>query len=203
MKRLRRKLGVTDFERMNLPHEFWRAVVQVVPESMRDIVTRYLVNTDAMVKRGAGMMLSGDPGVGKTGIAALVLKEARSRGYTAYFTSVWELRECVKTRIDFEDGKSVPHRCREVDVLVLDGLDEGDKKDFHFDARDIEHLIKYRGARRKVTVVTTRMSPTELASSMSGLMIAAQGCMVPLRVIGEDLRQSRSEELNRVVFGQD
>jgi DNA replication protein DnaC len=198
---LRRQLVRSDFERMNLPRGFWRARIQGVQESMRDVVRRYLVNIDTMCKRGAGMLLSGNPGVGKTAIAALVAKESRMRGYTVYFTTIWELRECVRNRIDFEDGKSVLQRCREVDVLILDELGLEDVKDYHFDIHALEQLVKARAAQRRVTVITTRLDSDKLLSSMSGLMNATQGCMVPLRVAGIDLRQQQSEELNELLLG--
>ncbi len=203
VRRLRRNLVRSDFERMNLPRDFWRATVQDVPEDLRDIVNRYLVNTDAMMKRGAGLLLMGDPGVGKTGIAALISKEARARGYTCYFTTIWELRECVKNRIDFETGMSVLGRCRDVHVLTLDGLDLTDKKDWNFDVHTIEELIRFRAAQRRVTIITTRLGPDVLDAEMPALLTATQGCMVALRVTGPNMRDKRDLELNRVVLGQD
>jgi DNA replication protein DnaC len=203
VRRLRRNLVRSDFERMNLPYDFWRATVQDVPDGLRDIIHRYLVNTDAMMKKGAGLLLMGEPGVGKTGIAALVVKEARARGYTTFFTTVWELRECVKTRIDFEPGIPILHRCRQVDVLVLDGLDLDYVKDFHLDAHAIEELIRFRGAQRRVTIITTRLDADTLDAKMPGLLTATQGCMVALRVAGPNKREQRDQELNRVVLEQD
>lgn len=188
---------------MNLPRDFWRATVQDVPEDLRDIVRRYLVNTDAMMKKGAGLFLMGDPGVGKTGIAALVVKEARARGYTTFFTALWELRECIKTRIDFEQGVPILHRCREVDVLVLDGLDLDYLQDYHLDVHGIEELIRFRGAQRRVTILTTQLDAATLDAKMPRLLTATQGCMVPLRVAGPNKREQRDQELNRVVLGQD
>ena len=203
MKRLRRNLKTSDFDRMNLPRDFWRATVNDVPESLRNVVRRYLVNTDEMMKRGAGLFLMGDAGVGKTGIAALILKEARARGYTTYFTALWELRECIKNRVDFEAGVSLLQRCRQVDVLVLDGLGLEDKKDWNLDAHSIEELIRYRGAQRRVTILTTRLGADLLDAEMPGLLTAIQGCMVALRVTGPNMRAERDQELNRVVLGQD
>lgn len=188
---------------MNLPRDYWTVKVQGVPESVQDTVRRYLVNTDTMMERGAGMILSGSPGVGKTGIAALVCKEARSRGYTVYFTSVWELRECIRAKILFDEGTSVLDRCREVDVLVLDGLRTEDQKDYVFGIRAIEELLVGRGARKKVSLVTTRMNMRELREAFEGLLDAVQGCMVSLPVEGPDLRRAQNEELKRAVLGTD
>jgi DNA replication protein DnaC len=186
---------------MNLPREYWTAKVQGVPESMRTTIHRYLVNTDIMLDRGAGMFLTGPAGVGKTGIASLVCKEARSRGYTVYFTSVWELRECVKSKVMFEETTSVLDRCREVDVLVLDGLREEDQKDYTFGSRAIEELLVGRGTRKRVSIVTSRLDMRGIDKFFPGLLEAVQGCMVVLPVTGEDLRRAQSEELKRAVLG--
>lgn len=201
MSRLRRQLTEADFERMNLSKEFWTLKIQGVAESVRELATRYLVNIDQMKERGAGILLNGPPGVGKSGIAALICKEARARGYTAYFTSVWELRECIRARIQFETDTSILDRCREVDVLVLDGLRAEDSPERFFGARDIEELVVTRGLRKKVTVVTTRMTATEMNHHFTGFLNAAQSCLVSVPVNGPDLRQSQNEELRRAVLG--
>jgi DNA replication protein DnaC len=198
---LRRPLVPADFERMNLSREFWTLKVQGVPESVREVVTRYLVHTDQMIERGAGMLLSGPAGVGKSGAAALVCKEARSRGYTTFFIGIWELRESMRAKIMFDGDVSMLDRCREVDVLVLDGLRPEDSGERFFGARDIEELVVTRGVRKKVTVVTTRLNAPDIGRHFPGFLEAAQGCLVYVPMSGLDLRQSRSEELRRAVLG--
>ena len=108
----RRSLGVPDFARMNLPEQFWRAKVHNVPESVRKSVAKYLLNTPSMVEDGIGLLVVGQKGVGKTGIAALVAKESRARGYTVFFTSVWEMREMIRAKARFDDEMSMVDRAR-------------------------------------------------------------------------------------------
>jgi DNA replication protein DnaC len=203
VKRLRRTLGRSDLERMNIPKQYWGAKVQYVAESVQDVVRRYLVNTDEMMKRGAGMFVTGSPGVGKTSIAILVCKEARARGYTAYFAPIWELRECIKSRVIFEETTSVLDRCKEVDVLVLDDLCLEDARDYGFGARRIEELLSFRGSQQLVTIVTTRLTQADLNTTYKSLILSTQGCMVFLPVEGPDQRREQNEELNRAVFGSD
>jgi DNA replication protein DnaC len=201
MNRPRRPLAIPDFERMNLPREFWTAKVQHVPEAMREKVNRYLVHLPKMLDRGIGMILSGDTGVGKTGIAALVAKEARSCGYTVFFTTVWELRECVKAKVMFEEATSVLDRCRDVDFLILDGMRPEDAKDFTFDRRSIEELLVTRGARRKVSILTSRMKVRDFQADFPSLIEAVQGCMVFLDVKGPNQRTEKNAELKKTAFG--
>ena len=203
MERLRRTLGRSDLERMNIPKKFWGAKVQYAPESVRDVVRRYLLNVDKMVERGAGMYVVGGPGVGKTSIAVMVCKEARSCGFTAYFSPVWELRECIKSRVMFEEDTSVLDRCKGVSVLVLDDLSIEDAKDYTFGARRIEELLAYRGSQKLVTLVTSRLSIADLDDSYESLISSTRGCMVFLSVEGPDQRRKQDEELKRAVFGSD
>lgn len=201
MLRFRRKLGPPDFVRMNLPEDYWTAKVQGVSEKVRPAVVRYLRQIDRLVPDGVGLFVHGEPGVGKTGIAALVCKETRAAGYTVYFTSVWELRELIRARVAFDDDTSMLRRCQDVDVLVLDGLQTEDANDRVFGKREIAELIAHRARARKVTVVTTQLGAAELRGSMKPVLDAAQGSMVHLTVEGPNLRRARQDELRKVVFG--
>lgn len=193
----RRKLGKTDFERMNLPEDFWRTKVQHVQESVRKPVFTYLRKIDEMVALGAGLWVTGPNGVGKTSIAALAAKEARSRGFTVYFTSVWELRECIRARIGFDDNLTVLGRCQEVDLLVLDDLRIEDARQSFFGGKELHDLVIHRRNRRKPTIITTQLDPHAITEEFSALANATEGCMVFLPVTGRNLRAARGAEIER------
>lgn len=196
----RRPLGIPDFERMNLPQAYWRAKVQNVAEEVRPLVARYLLKMDQMVENGVGMIVLGEPGVGKTGIAALVAKEARSRGYVVMFTSVWELRELIRAKVRFDDELSMMQRAADVPVLILDDLRPDDVSQSWFGRAEVEALVAQRAAQRKLTVVTTQMTPRELRDHVPGLMASAEECMLRVAVKGPNLRKARKEELRQLVL---
>lgn len=195
----RRKLGKADFERMNLPEDFWLAKVQYVQKSVTAPVTAYLRKIDSMLRLGAGLWLSGPKGVGKTSIAALAAKEARSRGYTVYFTSVWELRECIRSKIGFDDNLTVLGRCQDVDLLILDELRAEDASQAFFGAKEMQDLISHRRNRNKSTILTTQLPGVDLVEKFSGLKAATEGCMVWLPVKGKNLRTDREAEIKRAL----
>jgi DNA replication protein DnaC len=197
----RRKLDKADFVRMNLPDAYWTVKVQGVQESVRSAVENYLKKIHEMVAMGAGLWISGSEGTGKTAIAALAAKEARSRGYTVYFMSIWELRECIRSRIEFADDMTVLARCREVDLLVLDELREDDRTAPFLGAKELEELIAHRRADGKVTIVTTRLDSEKLVSLFPGLRSASEGGMVWFPVAGKNLRSNRQTELTKAVLG--
>ena len=195
----RRKLGKADFERMNLPEDFWRTKVQYVQDSVRKPIVAYLRKIDEMVKLGAGLCLSGPNGVGKTSITALAAKEARSRGYTVYFSTVWELRECIRSRIGFDDNQSVLGRAQEVDLLILDDLRPEDAKQPFFGSKELQDLAVHRRNRRKPTIFTTQLDGFAFADEFPGLSAALEGCMVFLPVKGRNLREDRKDEIERAL----
>jgi len=188
----RRKLGPTDFMRMNLPQELWCAKVQNVPEAIRADITSYLVQIGENVSRGTGLFLAGKAGVGKSGIAALVAKEARIQGYTAFFITVWEFREAVRARLMFDDELSVFDRCRDVAVLVLDDLALPDVKEAYTGGRFLEGLIAHRGSRHRITVITTRLSNEALTTDADSLNQTIKTYMVRRNVAGPDLRELKN-----------
>ena len=198
----RRKLDKPDFVRMNLPEAFWRVRVQGVSQDCQAHVTRYLSKIHDMVSMGAGLILFGEEGRGKTGIAALIAKEARSFGYTAYFTTVWEMREMIRSRINYTDEQSVMSRAREVDVLVLDDLRMEDIDQGWFGRSEIEALVSDRVARRRITLITTRMSAAEIQGKLKSLMSVSKDGLVPFPVRGEDKRAVTQRELQAAIFGK-
>jgi DNA replication protein DnaC len=191
---------------MNLPPEFWRVTVTGIthPETRR-VINKYLVNINSNYKDGYGLRLYGDPGVGKTSIAALIAKEARSWKYTVYFMMIWEMREAIRSRIQFEDQKSILDRCREVDVLVLDGFVEEDIDERLVNARMLEQLITYRGQRGRLTVITTRigLKDFETGKGLASFEAGTQAYLCPLEVEGENHRLTRAEVMQDKILGAD
>jgi DNA replication protein DnaC len=198
----RRTLEAPDLVRMNLPEAYWRANVATVPESVRPAVTRYLTKMDEMMTRGAGLMVLGAPGVGKTAIAALAAKEARMRGYTVYFTTVWELREGIRSMMQFDGEMTLMERAQAVDMLVLDDIRPDDLDKGWFGRSEIEALAAYRAARRKVTIITAQAeSFTDFASKVKALVRATEETVVPLIVVGPNLREAQKADVRRAVLG--
>ncbi len=194
----RRVLRREDFERMNLPADLRSVCLQGVPEGVRALVERYLRKIREMRVRGIGLFLTGPAGVGKSGIGALIAKEARATGHSAYFTGVWELREALRSRVMWEDEISSMDRCREVDFLILDNLQEDEPRETYVNSRVLEELLAFRNLRKRVTVVTTQLE----LSLVIGRRICSvlEGAIVPLQVQGANKRATRHEEIVRAVY---
>jgi len=198
----RRKLDAEDMLRMNVPEGLWRVRMQWVPDSVRSVIQNYCEKFDTMAEKGAGLLLWGNDGVGKSGTAVCIAKEGRARGYTTLFTTAAELREAVQERRAFDDTQSMLARAQEVDVLVLDNLRDVDLKLAFNNQTRIEDLMIGRGAQRKITIATTRISFAELASDHESFVRSTSGSVVPLEVTGPDLNEKRSELLHDLVVGR-
>ena len=175
--------------------------VDGVPQATRAPVRNYLLKFEEMAERGAGLLLWGNSGVGKTAIAALVAKEARTRGFSAFFTSIFDLREALRSRQMFDGESSVLSRCREVDVLVLDNIQLADLSELYVNLRFIEELVVSRGSHLKITILTTRIAREVLTSDHGLFLETIEGYLVAMKVDGPDLRMKRSDDLKTVVLG--
>jgi len=196
----RRKLSKVDLERMNLPEDYWMTKVQQVHSGggMRSDVERLLHNTDAMMSKGVGLIVRGPIGVGKTTVAALMAKEARSRGYTTLFVRLWEFREMLRSRAQFDFDTTMSERAREVDLLILDDLRWEDEKAKFFTISDISELVLYRASRRRVTIITTRFRVQDFDLPP---MDRFSEVLLFFHVDGPNLYDVRKRALEQVMFG--
>jgi DNA replication protein DnaC len=192
----RRKLERTDLKHMNLPEDYWLARFDQIQAKTQVKIGAFINKIDDALKRGVGLLLTGKPGVGKTGAACVITKEARARGYTCYFTSFWQLREDIRAETQFNDTESIADRCRSVSLLVLDNLRLEDATEKYFlSARTIEELLAFRRARRLSTIVTTRMTMKDLANDMKGLADSLEGTLLAVTVEGDNLREKLNAKL--------
>jgi len=194
----RRKLGRVDLERMNLPEDLWLAKVQNVSDEAREKVETYLRNVDEAMAHGAGLVIHGSTGTGKTAIASLIAKEARSRGYTALFVRLWELREMIRSRMKYDDDSSMAQRAREVEVLVLDDLRQEDAGEKFFTFSEINELVRYRASRRRVTLLTTRLDKGALTGPPMNSLLDV---LLLFKVSGPNLHDSRKQAVKEAVLG--
>lgn len=191
----RRSLDPDDFRRMNLPPEFWRVSTDKVPEGAQEPVNNYLSQASTLVNEGVGFVLSGDAGVGKTSIAALLAAEARRLGFTAFFTTVSDLREMIRNRIAFDPTASVLERCRDVRLLILDNLRPEDAREHPFDAAALEGLLESRVQWNRATILTTRMKFEEFAKTYKSAMEILRGHSAFFDIIGVNQRESEERRL--------
>ena len=139
---------------MNVPRKLWNAKLELVPVCARAEVAKYLKDFYEAAEEGYGLVLRGMPQTGKSSVAALVAKRARVLGFTVSFVTFFDLRELLRTE-ETLSGAPALDRCRDVDVLVLDGFSETDRPDRFAGEALLRSLVTTRGDRKQVTIVTT------------------------------------------------
>lgn len=203
-----RKLTKSDLIDMLLPREFYRTeLADIRAESLRQAVSNYIDNMRSAFDQSVGLLLWGPPASGKGAAAAVIAKAARSRYKPAMFISIGELRETLVTRILYKDNKTPMERAKEVDFLVLDGLDEEDETEKLLSLVDLERLIVNRARQRKLTIVTTRMTPRELAQGKGKFKKFYEAVSMYLQPVEcpapEDAVRARRDQMLKLLIGED
>lgn len=113
-------------------------------------------------KGGESMTIWGDPGNGKSHLAAAVCHVLKARGYIPIFQSVPELLERVRStfRSQKESEKEIMDALRDCDLLVLDDI--GAEKISDWVLEILFRIIDGRYRQKKPTLITTNFSPQEL-----------------------------------------
>jgi len=186
---MRRKLSKVDLTYMRIPRRYWGVRLGLINEDYRKYVYRYLKGLDSNIRAGKGVLLFGPNGVGKTGAIVVVAKEVRRRGYTVLFVEGLMLMEIFLGKVMFEDGQSLYERMLEVDYLVIDDLGKGTGDSKGFLISKLEGVLRARYDEKKVTSITTNMTPRELSMyfSESGMSIL-KAIVTPIHCEGRDMR---------------
>lgn len=195
-----------DLTRMNVPEEFWTAGAagfSGLTPTVKPVIRNYVANFDEMLKKGVGLMLLGDPGVGKTATAVTLLKHARERFLTGYFIRIAELREALREQQSFDADLSIMDRCRAVDFLVLDDFGETDLLAPWFKLGDLSELVVARGQRRRPTIVTSGLGKSIFMSAKPGFFDTIGTYTPDFLIVGSDRREERRKELRKRLTKQD
>lgn len=161
-----RKLDKQDLVDMLLPDEFYTSrLSDIEPEELRTAVSRYVKNMKTAFEQRVGLLIWGSSSSAKNMAAAVLAKAARSYCKPTLYIPIWVLRESLLTRAMYKANKTPMERAKEVDFLVLDGLEEADSSEKFFPLLDIERLVVTRAQKGKLTVITTSLSPEDFRSN--------------------------------------
>ncbi len=189
--------------RSQLPQEALQWSIDTVQDATaRQHLKKYESRLTDMLDRGTGLILSGDVGVGKTVAAALLGKTAMTWQYSVLMISHTSLQESLTSFEVNGDGFSLKERIRQVQLLILDGMNEGFLVDQKFGPLQVEELISRRNQKQLVTMLTTRLSAETFQKTKESrsLFSVMQGSMIGIRIKGDDLRAKRNSDLKRLLL---
>jgi len=182
-------------ELMRIPRRFWESRASDIRGSVQEKILAYLKNMNSFLDEGVGLLVWGKNGVGKTGAAVVLAKEARRIGSSVLFVTAEGLRVAVLEKEDF-DGSPLMDRARTVDVLVLDDLGKEHSGQTGFTERMFEGLIRQRASARRTTIITSNMGVSALREHYKpSMMEVMKECVYPLRMDGESRRDGALDDV--------
>ena len=156
-----------------------------------EYLRRYYNRIYTACRDGWGLVLTGRNGVGKTGAAIVMLKQARRVGFTGLFISTsFYLSSIIDKRL-FYESQTVQDRAENVDMLVLDDFGKESIKtgDGAWGGRSIEDLLRFRNLNRRSTIITTN-GKLEIWGAFFGKSFVSliDETFLGITMIGKDLR---------------
>jgi len=182
-------------ELMRIPRRFWESSASGIQGPTRDKLVAYMRDMDSFLDEGVGLLIWGKNGVGKTGAAVALAKEARRLGASVLFTTAEGLRGSVLEKAEF-DGAPFIERARYVDVLVLDDLGKEHAGQTGFTERLLEDLIRKRSSEMRCTIITSNMGIAALRERYKPSMLEVmKETVYPIRMDGESRRDGVLDDM--------
>ena len=189
-----------------VPSKYWNATVdRIQDDKPRGFTNKYLSDVTGFIAKSVGVIIIGDPGVGKTAIASLLAMEALRWKQVVVMITHRDIQDLQAFGSDPKDasGRSKMDRIRTCQLLVLDGFDEDFVSDNKFGPVQLEKLIAQRSGDLLATMVTTRIKATDFQANHGTLWSVMRGSMVGITVTGEDLRDQHSKSIDSLFISED
>jgi DNA replication protein DnaC len=151
-----------------IPRDFWYTKGSDVSHNVdvfRDVIAAYCRELKRARKRGYGLMLSGDNGVGKTMFLSYILMSAIRKGWTAYYTTLPKLDYDVKRGFNSSEDQRRLEWMLTSDFLAIDELGKERFKDGDSYMRmQTERILKQRFDDSMPTLIATNADIDTLGS---------------------------------------
>ena len=177
----------------------WNASFDFISDEFtyKHAVQGYCAKLHEHRRNGFGLFIYGPPGVGKTALGVIVLRNAIAREGTVVCKTADEVMDAFDSYYPeknlLPNGAPVVMGLKEADFILIDGLfkDQSRNKDLRF----IDRLIEHRAACNRPTIITSSLYGAGLKEVMKKTPalqgeFGAYGKFIGIRVDGPNLRQS-------------
>lgn len=150
-------------------------------ERMKQILENAKEYVSNFSKQRGNLLLIGKTGTGKTHISTSIAKEIISQGYDVIYDSTQNIVsdfETDKFRSGYRESAPKSEKYLECDLLIIDDL--GTEFSSQFTVSCLYNLINTRQNRGLATVISTNLTPKELASTYEDRIYS--------RIVGSDYR---------------
>lgn len=134
-------------------------------ETAYKVAVKYVKNFKEW--NGESLLLWGEPGNGKTHLAAAIVNELSKKGYIVVFQSVPELLQRVRSTFNSENKENETQIMRallECDLLILDDI--GAEKTTEWVEEKLFNIIDGRYRKELPTLYTSNLEPKELKNQV-------------------------------------
>lgn len=145
--------------------------------------------------RSDNLLLSGDPGLGKTFLSACIARVVSQNGYSVVYDTaghIFSRLEAVKFNREDAESDDDAARYASCDLLIIDDL--GTEMTTAFVQSALYQMVNGRLLRGKKTVISTNLNPDELGSRYGrALRSRLEGEYRILPFFGEDIRKLKRQ----------
>lgn len=132
--------------------------------------TKYASNFKEILKKGLGIYIYGNPGCGKTHLAACIANQLMNQGYQVILASVGSLIQRIKSTFDNSSSSETTEEeifqgIRTVDLLIIDDI--GSENITEFVQEKMFEIINARYITKKPTIFTSNLTFDELLKKIS------------------------------------
>lgn len=156
------------------------------------VVKKYADKLPQYVAEGRGLLLTGEPGTGKTHLATAIIHRAIEGGIDAQIVNSTELLRSLRPAA--ANPEETEERYRTIALLVIDDL--GKEKYSAWVEEVLYHIINFRLNDCRATVITTNFSSAELEQRIGQATVdrIAQLCQ-PVIFKAKSLRLAKARHL--------
>lgn len=141
--------------------------------------------------RSGNLLLSGDPGLGKTFLSACIARVVSQRGCSVVYDTashIFERFEAQKFSRDDTEAEEDVARFLRCDLLIVDDL--GTELTTEFIRSAVYQIVNTRLMTNKKTIISTNLSPAELSRRYgANILSRIEGSYRILPFFGDDIRK--------------
>lgn len=154
------------------------------------LAKKYAAQSDQKFTAGQGLIFAGGYGTMKTTMAVAILRDWMEKGHKGLFVPMCSLMDNLFTmkNLNREEFAKYDHRIRNTPLLILDDLG-GEDADSWVKGK-VDSIITERYNKMLPTIITTNMTPDELAKAYSRRIIDRL-CNTSLVLVFNDDSQRR------------
>jgi len=193
-----RSVTPRDLQRAKIPKRWWDVAVSGVPKDspQQRAVKQYIENVVDYLRRGVGIVFTGEHGRGKTSAAVVCAKAAIAHGGRVLYVSGGDLKSVMIEKPEFDEYETVPQRIRSVDLLILDDPDRGG--DTTWNRQVSETVLRERSGNGRSTIVCSAIPATDIQRFFGhGAVSLMKESMVWVTCVGPDLRDDAGAHLTK------